>query len=378
MAFFAQDEWRPVPQFTAKLGVRYDQSTFYLDGGEKVKSMTRFQPRVGFAWDLFNNSSTILRAHAGEFMDDNALTFPNFLDERGAITSIFFWDDSVQEYVFFGAFGGPSGNDQDPSLRPTYSQELNVGVTQRIFRNTSLDVTGVYRKTKNIFEDSCKFDNCETDGTFWLTNRPNGMSDVLRSQYKGLIFKVESRLTQRVNLLLTYALSESKGSIEYTQNAGTDFDVFPDHFVNRFGHLSDDARHRVKLDGFVKLPWEIIFGTNVIWDSGVPYNVSTTLAPNAGYGTVFLEPRGSRRLPDFYQWDVQLQKDFLFGPIRFGLIGSVFNVLDTEIELTRDGSVGRGTVANPATIANPANPRFNFPTSWQRPRRYEAGVRVEF
>lgn len=371
MAFFAQDEWRPVPQFTAKIGLRYDESTFYLNGGEKIKSMTRFQPRVGFAWDLFNNSSTIVRAHAGEFMDDNALTLPSFLSKSGAVTSIFEWNDTEQVYDFFGAFGGPTGNDIDPSLKPTYSQELNVGVTQRIFRNTSLDVTGVYRKTKNIFEDSCKFDNCETDGTFWLTNRPDGM-DVLKGRYKGVVVKVESRPSPRVNLLLTYTLSESKGSVGYTQNAGSDFDVFPDHFVNRFGYLSDDARHRVKLDGFVKLPWEFTFGTNFYWDSGTPYNVTSTRAPNAGYGTVFLEPRGSRRLPDYYQWDVQLQKDFVFGPVRFGLIGSVFNVLDTEIELTRDGSVGRGT------LAHPTNARFNFPTSWQRPRRYEAGVRVEF
>jgi hypothetical protein len=100
--------------------------------------------------------------------------------------------------------------------------------------------------------------------------------------------------------------------------------------------------------------------------------VTSTDAPTAGYDVVFLEPRGSRRLPDFYQWDVQLQKDFVFGPVRFGIIGTVFNVLDTEIELTRDGSVGTGT------LANPTNARFNLPTSWQRPRRYEAGFRFEF
>ncbi len=367
--FYAQDEWRPIPQLTAKLGVRYDQSTFDLEDGSKAKSMTRFQPRVGFAWDLFNNSSTILRAHAGEFMDDNALTLSLFLDKRGAVTSQFVWNAAQQRFVFSRAFGGPLGNQLDPSLRPTYSQEANVGITQRIFSNTSLDVTGVYRKTKNIFEDSCINQACEV---FWMTNRPNGLGDVLRSEYKGLIFKIESRPSRRINLLLTYTLSESKGSIGYTQNQGSDFDVFPDHFVNRFGFLGDDARHRVKLNGFVKLPWEIILGTNFIWDSGTPYSVTSTNAPNAGYGSVFLEPRGSRRLPDFYQLDAQLQKDFVLGPLRLGLIGSVFNALDTEIATGRDGSVGTGT------LANPNNVRFNLDNSWQRPRRYEVGFRVEF
>jgi hypothetical protein len=87
---------------------------------------------------------------------------------------------------------------------------------------------------------------------------------------------------------------------------------------------------------------------------------------------VYLEPRGSRRLPHFYQWDAQLQKDFAIGPVRAGVIGSVFNILNTEIATARDGSVGDGT------LDAPTNPRFNLATRWQRPRNYEVGFRLEF
>jgi hypothetical protein len=172
--------------------------------------------------------------------------------------------------------------------------------------------------------------------------------------------------------LLSYTLSKSRSAVEYTQNAGSDFDVFPEHFVNRYGFTSDDARHVVKLDGYVKIPWEIFVGTSVYWDSGVAYNV-TRPAENAGYGLEFVEPRGSRRLPDFYRWDAQVQKDFLVGPLRLGLIGAVFNILDTEIAIQRDGNVGAG-----GTVEEPTNDRFNFATAWQRPRSYELGFRIEF
>ncbi len=60
MSFYAQDEWRPVQNVTAKIGLRYDEADFYLPGDEKVKTFARFQPRVGVAWDLFNDSTTIL------------------------------------------------------------------------------------------------------------------------------------------------------------------------------------------------------------------------------------------------------------------------------------------------------------------------------
>src|SRR5262249_4943250 len=120
------------------------------------------------------------------------------------------------------------------------------------------------------------------------------------------------------------------------------------------------------------LPLGLVFGTNVYWDSGVPYNVTSTNAPNAGYGVVYLEPRGSRRLPHFSQWDAQLQKDFLVGPVRASVIGSVFNILDTEIATAKDGRVGDGPLDAPPT------PPFTLPRRWQRPRNYEVGFRLEF
>jgi hypothetical protein len=368
MAFYGQDEWRPVPNVTAKLGVRYDEADFYLPGDEKVKTFARFQPRVGVAWDLFNDSSTIVKANAGEFLEDNALTLPNFLSRQGSVLSAFIWSNSRQMYRFLGSFGGPSGNTLDPALRPTYAQVVSAGVSRRIFRNTALDVSGIYRRNRNMFEDTCADDDCTH---YWITNRPHGL-DVLKSDYRGLIFKVESRPTNSMSWLLSYTMSKSRGSVEYTQNTGTDFDIFPEHFVNRYGYLSDDARHVVKLDGYVRLPWDLFLGTSAYWDSGLAYNV-TRPAADAGYGVEFLEPRGSRRLPDFYRWDAQLQKDFPIGPVRIGMIGAVFNILETEIAIQRDGNVGDG-----GTVDDPTNPRFNFATAWQRPRSYEVGLRLEF
>jgi hypothetical protein len=61
------------------------------------------------------------------------------------------------------------------------------------------------------------------------------------------------------------------------------------------------------------------------------------------------------------------------GPLRLGLIGAVFNILDTEIAIQRDGNVGAG-----GTVEAPTNDRFNFATAWQRPRSYELGFRIEF
>jgi len=370
-AYYAQDEWRPVPNVTVKLGARYDQSDYDNNEDTQVVSFHRVQPRFGVAWDIFNNAQTVLRGQAGQFMEDIGLNIPSYLSTVGTVTSFFQFSNRQQRYVFIGFTGGPSGNTLDPSLRAAYTNEANIGITQRLFTNTSLDVQYVYREGRNIIEDTC-VDQSNCPGPFWLTNKPNGSKDWLRSDYHGILLTAQSRLTDRATILASYTYSKSRGSLEYTQNGGADFDLYPDHFVNRYGYLSDDARNRVKIDGFYRFPWEITFGTHFYWDDGVPYSI-TTAAPDTFYGVEYLEPRGSRRLPHFYQWDLQLQKDFLIGPVRLGLIGSVYNVLDTEIAIARDGNVG--TSLDPGT---PDNPTFNQNTAFQRPRRYEVGLRVEF
>ncbi len=58
------------------------------------------------------------------------------------------------------------------------------------------------------------------------------------------------------------------------------------------------------------------------------------------------------RLPHFSQWDGQIQKDVALGPVRLGVIASVFNILNTEIATARNGSVGS------TDLTNPDNPQF--------------------
>ncbi|HUR81598.1 MAG TPA: hypothetical protein VM733_12585, partial [Thermoanaerobaculia bacterium] len=210
-------------------------------------------------------------------------------------------------------------------------------------------------------------------------------------------------------------------SVEYTQNAGTDFDYDPEHFVNTYGYLSDDATHRFKASGFLRAPWGTTLGIDYNWRSGAAYSITaglsaacasnaarvvdTTKACNVGgnlvstgpgYGTVYIEPRGSRRTDAAQQLDMQLMHEFTFGKVRAGLIGSIFNVFNSETPLSIGGSIGTYAPCGTATncIDNPlfgisenrptyqrlavASTSFGTETSWQRPRRYEVGVRFEF
>ena len=329
-------------------------------------------------------------------MDDNGLTLASFLSTQGAVTGRFLWDATNSRWNFHSAVGGASGNTADPNLEPTYGEEANLGFTQRIWTNTSLDVSYVERDTKDIFEDYC---NTE-DGHCVVTNTPGGDANALRSDYQGIITKIESRPFSWLSGLVSYTWSKSRGSVEYTQNAGTDFDFDPEHFINTYGYLSDDATNRIKASGFVRAPFGTTLGIDATWRSGLAYNETATLtAGNAiGYGVVFLNPRGSQRTDSLTQLDMQLMHEFTFGRVRAGLIGSIFNVLNTETATSIGGSIGNyancrttDTVCFDNPIFGTAaenrpgyerlrlnNTTYGTELSWQRPRRYEVGVRFEF
>jgi hypothetical protein len=385
--FYAQDEFRPTAPVTVKVGLRYDSQTFKRDTGGTAATLSKYQPRIGFTYDVRNNANTVFHGHWGRFMDDNALTLSSYLASLGSVSNQYFWSPALGRFLLdpTQTTGGPTGNQLDPSLKPTYADELNIGATQRLTHDSSLDITGIWKHSNDIFEDSLINGYGASNTLFWMTNFPNGL-DVLKQKYTGVVTKYEWRPTWG-SILGSYTWSRSLGSIEYTQNAGTDFDRFPVNYTNRYGWLSDDARHRLKLDGYVRAPLGFIVGANWYWDSGTPYNV-TVSCPSASVpacptfpagavdakgnpidtvkesGTFFVEPRGSRRLSHFKQLDMELRKNFTFVGQTFSVIGSVFNVMNKETVIGRNGTFNSAS--------------FTTANLWQRPRRYEIGARWEF
>ena len=92
-----------------------------------------------------------------------------------------------------------------------------------------------------------------------------------------------------------------------------------------------------------------------------------TWGPPVPWGVMLLEPRGNRSESGVYQLDLQLGKDFRIGRIRLRLIGTIYNLLDTEI-----------TTGVCASDLGCGDLDLGDPIGWQLPRSYELGVRVEF
>jgi hypothetical protein len=224
--------------------------------------------------------------------------------------------------------------------------------------------------------------------------------NALRGLYRGVTAQVESQPYNWLNVVASWTHSRSEGSygstFGETQNASAEFDFYPVHFVNTYGFLSDDARNRVKINGYAQLPLDFIVGANYYWDDGTPWSVFHAVAP---YGTRFVEPRGSRRLPNFSDLDLSLEKDFNVHGYYFGIQGVVYNVFNHETPIAINGNAGSRAIADPNTgrllvITDPnfngtgkpyqqvgpnrISSTFGQATAWQQPRRYEIALRTRF
>ncbi len=396
---YLQDTWRVNPKLTVKAGLRYDTTAFDNDAGSEIATLDKLQPRFGVAYDLQGDGKTILKGSWGRFMHPNALTLPSFTrtnDLPGFAylsCSAFGFDRQSCEAIFGGELtaGGvtvstfiddPEGFDpngwllvsgnifsSEPSvvadgLSATYADEIILGVEREIMRRTSIGLTYVDKETNDIFEDTCEgnIGNPSPDAGcdfYVMDNLPE-----LRRDYTGWILDFESRYTDWLHLLASYTYSESKGSVEYNQNAGTDFDFFPDHYQNRYGYLSDHAQHRIKVNGYIDLPLGFNLGIDAYWDSAYRYEAREA---SDIYGEVFLEPRGTRSANDLYRLDLQVAKGFRVGPTNMQVIAAVLNALDDEQVLqVCDRVEGCGSVEIGGSL------------DYRQPRSYELGFRVEF
>jgi len=438
---FLQDAWRPTANLTVRLGLRYDQAKWSNHLGATVADLSVWQPRLGFAWDLTGRGAHVLRGSWGRFMHPTSLDVPNFAAGVARGTAYYYGLEylcggyGICDRDTAAAVVGPElvrvdpEGDQHPfylgwvdslesndtvdtlgvgTLEAPYADTLTLGYEVRLFEQTSLGLSYVEKRTRGLMEDTCRNNTWAwgqgdapslEDPATWPD--PAGCSSWVLANLPGLwrdyragVLTFESRARPWLYVLASYTYSESTGTTGAQLGWGpmsSGYDLYPTTFVNMEGNVSDDLRHVVKLNGSVLLPWQVTLGVAGYYQSapalsvssgclhlhnaspeevaelarlGVDYDEVVQFCPT-DLNSMYLEPRGSRRGDSRWQLDLQVGKGFTLGSVQLEALVSVVNLFSTETPTGYE--------------TDPLSPLgWGTPTSYQEPRRWEVGFRLEF
>jgi hypothetical protein len=429
---YIQDEWKILPNLVFKPGLRYDVAQYTNDVGTQVADFKKAQPRIGIAWDIFNDATTVLRGYYGQFMHPSALTLPDILRSQTS-TTVYNYSSEFLAYYYgmtpeevcetFGPCdaegyinwgeGTSSPFQSQKNLRPTYANQYSIGFERQILPRTSVEVNYVQKRTNDIMEDTCG--GYDADGNFIdpynYINNPDAydyFSDcqfyIMRNNkfatryYYGYIFKFESRYKDWFHIMFDYTYSVARESVGYTQNAGADLDL-PIHYLNINGYSAMDNTHYAKLNGYFFLPYNFTLGFNTFFRTGRPYNKYADRYSHQGensyappnYGYYNLNKIGTYRLNSVWWMDFQVTWGFKIAEgIEAKLIGSISNITNNQFVLGKCGrwwstdpneeGAGDGSCGVLYTDKYPDGYPVNFGSAyaWQTPRSYEVGFRLEF
>lgn len=170
-AYYLQDNWQITDNFLLSLGLRNDKFTNYNGLGQAyVESGDQWAPRVGFAWDVFGDSSLKVFGNAGRYF----LALPNAVAVRGAGSSTYTIDyfrytgidpvtgvpTGLTQYNHLVA-NGENGAPVDPKtvtatdLKNMYQDEFVLGFEKSLGEKWTYGAKAVYRDLKQAVDDIC-------------------------------------------------------------------------------------------------------------------------------------------------------------------------------------------------------------------------------
>jgi hypothetical protein len=365
LGFFVQDNYMVRPNLTLELGLRYEwnmtpserydrfivfdpQSASLLRKGQDIyhQNNRNFQPRVGFAWDPFGQSTTVLRGAYAILTDQpmTSLVRGTSANPPLAIPLTFTGTVRFDDAINLAQAAGLSPQTVDKGFNNAYMQSWNLNIQRELTPNLALMVG--YFGSKGTHLILRRNINQPVNGVrpypFLSASSPilpgTPLGNITQaegtgnSSYNALWVTGDQRLTRGLQLRAYYTWSKS---LDYNSLSSQGVVVQNSYDLRGDRGPSDfDARHRFVVSAIYELPfrgsryvegWQL--AAIVQMQSGNPVNIVT------GNVTV-------NGVPNTLRPDVS-------GPIR--IIGSTDRWFDTSVftAVDRFGNFPRNVVVGP-------------------------------
>src|SRR6266446_2164789 len=329
--FFAQDSYKLKPNLTLELGLRYAWNmtpnealgrfaTFDPGSVSLVpvsdpysQNNKNFQPRVGFAWDVFHTGKTILRSGYGFQVDQPITGIVTGLNSNPPF-AVPIAVGTAQSLTALGSFYDPNNATNispsvvNPNFKNAYVQSWNLNIQQQIARNTGIMI-GYFGSKGTHLEVDRNINQPAVLGSFvagskpfialsptspflpgkTLSNRITERDSNSNSTYNALWITANQRVAHGLQFNASYTYSHSIDEVS-RNNAGIIVQDSSNIFSSR-GSSDFDARHRFVANAIYDLPFKgnrLVSGWKLApiltLQSGNPFNVVLATANTTGAG----------------------------------------------------------------------------------------------
>ena len=371
---FIQDDWKPIPNLTLKIGFRFDHSEYQNDVGTNVINFNTLAPRLFQAWDPTNDQKTVLTAGYAQSYDNGSLLVPDFVKSRSTTGRIYQWDGS--QYAYAGDYGSTEGF-PFKKLRAPVKNEVQFGVQRELATNLAIGGRLILSRTQYYFED-------DESNLIWNADGSNaiGFKDGVDHYVFSLGTPAHSYRDYRgIELTLTKALANGwlvDGSYTLADATGTNeapISYFADNPVqNEYisgGELSYNVANALKIQTTKELKYGFTVGAAYFFETGSPYD---RIYFNDYYGGYldYRDKPGQFHYEPFQRIDLRGQWSTRIGRNNLTVIADVFNILDSRTVTLRQ------TEYDPELSDDHPDQTFGRILDKQNPLRARIGVRYNF
>jgi hypothetical protein len=404
-ALYALDKFQIGQYWSFNAGVRAENQQGESDLGTNVVDTTTVSPRLSATYDLHGDGKTLVLGSYGRFYQDVLQSFDDAFAGVPQKTNftLFNFDPVSGQFVQAGHVGFGGNSTQVRDLKPTYIDEVTVGMQQQIGRSLGVGLRAIHRSWGNLIDDVFEYGPGNT-GPFRTFENFSGA----RRTYAALEATLDKRFTSNWGGEISYVWSRTRGNQFATINsdlgnfANEDCRSSNDTTIGVGGVINCGVAVNNNRDGFApfdrtnvfhvltayKLPLRALNVTvspALLVESGDTFQKQGTLSvlgpdgkANGSTVTFFYSQSGASRLPTIYELDLATEATLPVAGLELGLKGEVFNITNTQKQI-QASSIGFCADATAACSALQAS--YGLGTSrnaFQTPRSYRVTALVRF